>query len=402
MNRRVDERLLETVRLRAIEQGGRVSGADVAEAVRASGLVVGSGTATHVIRMLQEELTGLGPLQSLADADGVSDVLVDGDGAVWVEADGVLSRAEYTFASAEDVHRLAVRLLGSGGQRLDEAEPFGDVVVGDYRVHAVLPPVAARGPVLSIRVRRRRRLGLEEVLGAGSGWFELLRTVVDSRRNFLVSGGTGSGKTTLLAAMLGQAGEAERLVVCEDARELEPEHPHVISLQCRNGNVEGAGGVGLADLVRQSLRMRPDRLIVGECRGAEIRDFLAAMNTGHDGAGGTLHASSCEAVPARLCAMGALAGMSGDATALQAAGAIDFLIQMRRPGRGAARRGPQTLAVLELEPNGAGHRMATRIVAHDDGTGPRFEPSAAAHVAALVAAGMPEAVVRWAQDGGPA
>ncbi|GHD02913.1 pilus assembly protein CpaF [Zhihengliuella salsuginis] len=392
----MDERLLETVRLRAIEQGGRISGADVAEAVRASGLVVGSGTATHVIRMLQEELTGLGPLQSLADAPGVSDVLVDGTGAVWVEAEGRLTRAGYTFASTEDVRRLAVRLLGSGGQRLDDAEPFGDVVVGDYRVHAVLPPVAAAGPLLSIRVRHRRRLELEEILGAGSPWNEVLRAVVASRRNFLISGGTGSGKTTLLGAMLGQAGASERLIVCEDARELEPDHPHVVSLQCRTGNVEGAGGIGLDDLVRQSLRMRPDRLIVGECRGAEIRDFLAAMNTGHDGAGGTLHASSCEAVPARLAAMGALAGMTADATALQAAGALDYVVQMRRPGHGPGQRGPATLAVLELVRSADGHGMAARPLAHDDGDGPRFLPAAREHIRPLLDAGMDDAAIRWA------
>ncbi|GAA3703435.1 hypothetical protein GCM10022377_16340 [Zhihengliuella alba] len=369
-DRYLDERLLEEVRSRALTQAGRITGADVADAVRASGLVVGSGSTARVVRVLQEELTGLGPLQRYAELVGVTDVLVDGEGAVWVDGAEGLRRADYRFPDAESVRRLAVRLVAAGGRRLDEAEPCGDVVLGPYRVHAVLPPVATGGPVVSVRVRASASVHLEGLLGTDSPWLPVLRSIVAARTNFLISGGTGSGKTTLLSAMLAAAPESERLIVVEDSHELAPDHPHVVNLQCRAGNVEGAGAVALDELVRQSLRMRPDRLIVGECRGAELRDFLAAMNTGHDGAGGTLHASSTDAVPARLTAMGALAGLGPEATALQAASAVDFVVHMRRPraagarapsappganrppgavpGSGTPRRGPEALAAVEL------------------------------------------------------
>jgi pilus assembly protein CpaF len=180
-----------------------------------------------------------------------------------------------------------------------------------------------------------------------------LRAIVAARLNFLVSGGTGSGKTTLLGAMLSAADPAERLLLVEDAQELAPEHPHVVGIQCRTGNIEGAGQVTLTDLVRQALRMRPDRLVVGECRGAEVREFLGAMNTGHDGAGGTIHASSAGAVPARLAAMGALAGMGPEAVALQAASALDLVVHMARPG---GRRMPVEIGRLIHRSDAAGGR----------------------------------------------
>ncbi|WP_309080994.1 TadA family conjugal transfer-associated ATPase [Zhihengliuella sp.] len=412
-DRHLDERLLEEVRTRALAQSGRITGADVAEAVRASGLVVGSGSTARVVRILQEELTGLGPLQRYAERPGVTDVLVDGDGAVWLDGPEGLDRAEYRFPDAEAVRRLAVRLVAAGGRRLDEAEPCGDVVVGPYRVHAVLPPVATGGPVISVRVRAPNTVHLEGLLGRDSPWLPLLRSIVSARTNFLVSGGTGSGKTTLLSAMLAAAPHGERLIIVEDSHELAPDHPHVVNLQCRAGNVEGAGAVTLDELVRQSLRMRPDRLVVGECRGAELRDFLAAMNTGHDGAGGTLHASSPGAVPARLVAMGALAGLGPEATALQAASAVDFVVHMRRPrsterpaatggpaadraaaGRttpAASRRGPEALAAIELQ-GGA----LTAVPLARTGADGRLELSAEAPrlLGPLLEHGLPTEVLR--------
>ncbi|MEE1621351.1 TadA family conjugal transfer-associated ATPase [Zafaria sp. J156] len=342
----VDERVVEHVRERALATGTSLSGADLAGAVRASGLVVGSGSAARVVRMLQEDLQGLGPLQEFAEQPGTTDVLVDGAGRVWTDSADGLAETGFVFASPEDVRRLAVRLVASGGRRLDDAQPFADVVAGRYRIHAVLPPVATEGPLLSVRVKRAAAARLVDILpgGAGDPWLAPLRAVVTARLNFLISGGTGTGKTTLLAAMLAEAGPDERLLIVEDSRELSPDHPHVVGLQCRSGNIEGSGGVGLPELVRQALRMRPDRLIVGECRGAEVGDFLAAMNTGHDGAGGTLHASAAAAVPARLAAMGALAGLSPAAVAVQAGSAIDLVVHMERSG---GRRRPVGIGLLE-------------------------------------------------------
>jgi pilus assembly protein CpaF len=350
----IDARVVEEVRNRALDGGGRLSGPDLAGAVRASGLVVGSGSAAHVIRMLQEDLRGLGPLQEVADRPGTTDVLVDAAGGVWSDGPDGLLPSGVVFDDPDDVRRLAVRLAGAGGRRLDDAQPFADVVMGSYRIHAVLPPVSTGGPLISIRIRGERSGTLADALSGRSRdvWFPTLRAVVAARMNFLVSGGTGTGKTTLLGGMLAEVPPTERILLVEDAQELAPDHPHVVGVQCRGGNIEGAGAVGMAELVRQALRMRPDRLVVGECRGAEVRDFLAAMNTGHDGAGGTIHASSAGAVPARLAAMGALAGMSPAAVAIQAGSALDLVVHMsrsngeRRPVQLSRllRRGDETLA----------------------------------------------------------
>lgn len=348
----VDRRILEEVRSRAGDGPGALSGADLAGAVRASGIVVGSGSAERAIRLLQEDLRGLGPLQAVADVPGTTDVLVDGRGQVWADGPDGLAPTGLRFAEPDDVRRLAVRLAAAGGRRLDDAQPFADVVLGAYRVHAVLPPVSTGGPLLSVRIRESAAPALREILGQGDRdpWLPVLGAIVRGRLNFLVSGGTGSGKTTLLGAMLGEAPEAERLLIVEDAQELAPRHPHVVGLQCRTGNVEGAGSVTMVELIRQALRMRPDRLVVGECRGAEVREFLAAMNTGHDGAGGTIHASSASAVPARLAAMGALAGLTPEAVAVQAASALDLVVHMSREG---GRRGPVQLSRIVAAPGPA-------------------------------------------------
>jgi pilus assembly protein CpaF len=214
------------------------------------------------------------------------------------------------------------------------------------RLHAVLPPVSGSGTCLSLRVLRRCSLTFPDLAAAGAlpGRAEpLLRAVVARRLAFLVTGGTGSGKTTLLSALLGLADPGERLVLCEDAAELTPEHPHVVRLLTRPPNVEGAGAVGLRDLVRQALRMRPDRLVVGEVRGAEVAELLAALNTGHDGGCGTLHANRPAEVPARLEALGSAAGLAPAAVHSQAAAALSVVVHVRR---GPAGRRVEELGVV--------------------------------------------------------
>jgi pilus assembly protein CpaF len=202
-----------------------------------------------------------------------------------------------------------------------------------------------------------------------------LRAIVDRRLNFLISGATGTGKTTLLAALLSLSAPHERLVTVEDSAELTPAHPHVVGLQSRHGNLEGSGSVDLADLVRQALRMRPDRLIVGECRGAEVRELLAAMNTGHDGAGGTIHANSAASVPARLSALAALAGMEPASLALQAVNALDVVIHVVRAGAG---RTVSEIGIVEKAPGG---ELVVRTALARDGAasqrGPAWEMLAA-------------------------
>lgn len=315
------------------------SPARVAALVReeTSGLL-GEADVLRAVREAVDELAGAGPLAALLREPGVTDVLVNGPDQVWIDRGSGLTRAAVGFPDDDAVRRLAVRLAGLAGRRLDDAAPWVDVGLPDgTRLHAVLPPVSAGGTCLSLRVLRRCSYSLDDLaalgtLPADSG--DLLRALVAVRVPFLVTGGTGTGKTTLLSALLGEASAAERIVVCEDAAELNPAHPHVVRLVTRPPNVEGVGQVALRDLVRQALRMRPDRLVVGEVRGAEVVDLLAALNTGHEGGCGTVHANRPADVPARLEALGVAAGLGRTAVHSQAAAALALVVHLRRTPAG--------------------------------------------------------------------
>ncbi|MFN8197899.1 MAG: TadA family conjugal transfer-associated ATPase [Nakamurella multipartita] len=240
------------------------------------------------------------------------------------------------FADEAAVQRLARRLATAAGRRLDDAHPHVDARLADgTRLHAVLAPVAASGTCLSLRVLRPVRHDLAALVDAGSlpgATLPAVTAMLRARLAFLVSGGTGSGKTTLLSALLTAVPAHERVVTVEDAEELRPPHPHVVRLVARQANVEGAGTISMRDLVRQALRMRPDRLVVGEVRGAEVVDLLAAMNTGHEGGAGTVHANTAADVPARLEALAALGGIERAALHSQLAGAVRVVLHVRRRG----------------------------------------------------------------------
>lgn len=330
-----------------------------AEAVMRSSGLVGDAESHDVEQRLWAELFGAGAeLQGLLDSPEVSDVLVNGPSSVWVDRGRGMERVG---VRVPDVRALAVRLAAACGRRLDDAAPVVDGRLPDgSRLHAVLPPLAADGPVVSLRTVRPRALTLDEwrdggvVCGRG---LAVLKGLVAARANVLVSGATGSGKTTLLASMLGEVGHQERIVVIEEARELAPDHPHVVRLQSRQANVQGAGEVGLASLVRAALRMRPDRLVLGECRGPEVREVLAALNTGHDGGLATVHANATRDVPSRLVALGALAGMTEGTVAAQAVSALDAVLHLRR------RRGVRTLVEIAVFSRGDDGRLETRLAA---------------------------------------
>jgi pilus assembly protein CpaF len=313
----------------------------VARALREDGRPVGDATVLAVHDALRRDIHGAGVLDPLLAEPGVTDVLVNGAGQVWVDRGDGLERVEVTFADDDAVRRLAQRLAASGGRRLDDAAPFVDLRLPDgTRFHAVLAPIARPGTVLSLRVPRRRVFhldGLREAEALGPEGARLLRRVVEQRLAFLVSGGTGSGKTTLLNALLSLCDPRERLVLVEDSSELRPEHPHVVALESRPPNIEGSGEVTLRTLVRQALRMRPDRLVVGEVRGAEVVDLLAAMNTGHEGGCGTLHANSAADVPNRVASLAMAAGLPRAAALSQLASAVDVVVHLHRP-RGGVRR----------------------------------------------------------------
>ena len=361
----VDRGLLESVRESMMADAAAVTPSRVAAAVQATGRLLGTAGSLAAVERISAELNGLGPLQSLTRDPAVTDIFVNAPDSVWVDRGRGIERVPLAFDHEAQLRALACRLVAAGGRRLDDGSPCVDVrLAGGYRVHAVLPPVSTAGTLLSIRIRRERVFTMDELRAAGmfsSGLQHVLERVVERRLSFLISGATGSGKTTLLSTLLGLCSPSERLVLIEDASELNPVHPHVVSLESRHGNLEGGGEVALGDLVRQALRMRPDRLVVGECRGAEVRELLTAMNTGHTGGGGTIHANTATAVPARLTALGALAGLSPDGVRLQAASALDVVIHVERTPRcrevtcvGVVGDGPDGLTVLPALESGEG------------------------------------------------
>lgn len=349
--------LVDRVRERLASSGAEISAATVADAVRAeAGGVVADADLLEAMQLLRQEFAGVGLLEPLLRDPGTTDVLVTAPDEVWIDGTDGLRRTEAVFPDEASVRRLATRLALAAGRRLDDAQPYvdgwlpGSGAFGRLRLHAVLPPLAADGTCLSLRVLRPAAHDLAALRALGTFDDKLravLEAIVAARLAFLVVGGTGSGKSTMLAALLGQVPDTERIVCVEDAGELQPSHPQFVRLIARQANVEGAGEVTVRCLVREALRMRPDRLVVGEVRGAEVCELLAALNTGHDGGAGTLHANSPAEVPARLEALAALGGLTRDALHSQLAAAVQVVLHMRR-GAGGTRQLAE-IGVLERD-----------------------------------------------------
>lgn len=351
---RVSTELLERVRGTLAADGFEPTADRVAAVLRANGGVIGDATVLAVVAALRREAMGAGPLDGLLADPGISDILVNGPNEVYVDRGRGLEKVPVRTGDESAVRRLATRLAAAAGRRLDDATPYVDVRLPDgSRFHAVLSPVAAPGTCLSLRVPSRQVFSLDDLVAAGSlppGGAVVLRDLMEARLAFLISGGTGTGKTTLLSSLLTLVPPMERLLLVEDASELRPEHPHVVRLEARPPNVEGAGEITLRELVRQALRMRPDRLVVGEVRGAEVADLLSALNTGHEGGCGTVHANSAYDVPARLEALGAIAGLGREALHSQVASALRVVVHLVRDGDG--RRRVAELQVVERRPDG--------------------------------------------------
>jgi pilus assembly protein CpaF len=363
-----DADLVDRVSSRLVRAGEPPTSARVVAAVRAEAVVLGDRGVLDVVGAVTRALTGAGPLDPLLADPRTSDVLVNGPDQVWVDQGDGLTRAPVTFGDEAAVRRLAQRLASSAGRRLDTAQPTVDArLPGGVRLHAVLPPISPTGTLISLRVVARRTYSLAELEAFGSLLPEMtaaLRELVAARLAFLVTGGTGTGKTTLLSSLLSCVAPADRIVLIEDSGELVPDHPHVVRLEARLPNVEGAGAVGLHDLVRQALRMRPDRLVVGEVRGAEVVDLLAALNTGHEGGCGTVHANRPEHLPARLEALAAAAGLGREALHSQLAAAVQAVVHLVRGRDGQRRVG--VIATLQREETGR-VRVVPALTAGPDG-----------------------------------
>ena len=382
--------LLELVREDLVRSPGAVDVPRIVRVLGRQGRVLGAAATLELTARIRDHVDGLGPLQSLVAPD-VTDLLVNDDGTVWVDGAEGLHRTAVRLGPAQ-ARDLAVRLATVGGRRLDDAMPWADAhLPSGIRFHAVLPPLSPGGAILSLRLPSARRLDLADLEELGAlvpEAREALRAIIAARVPFLITGGTGTGKSTLLAAMLGQAPAGERIVVVEDVLELAVEHPHVVHLQARHANSEGAGAVDLTALVRQSLRMRPDRIVLGECRGGEIRELLQALNTGHDGGCGTVHANTAADVPARLEALGALGGLDRAALASQVASALEVVIHL---GRRDGRRALEEVAVLRRGSDGL-LETATALRVQEG----RLEEGPAAESLARRLAGSPSPLTRTA------
>ncbi len=384
-----DPALVERVRDRLAADGEAVlTPAAVARVLRSEGRPVGDATVLTVLDALRRDVVGAGPLEELVRLEGVTDVVVNGPDQVFVDRGEGLEPAPVRFPDDAAVRRLAQRLAARAGRRLDDATPYADVRLADgTRFHAVLAPLARPGTSISLRVPRRRVFTLAELEEAGSlspDGATLLRRVVEARVAFLVGGGTGAGKTTVLNALLSLVDPRERMVLVEDTAELAPAHPHVVGLEARPANVEGAGAVDLRTLVRQGLRMRPDRLVVGEVRGAEVTDLLAALNTGHRGGCGTVHANSAADVVTRVEGLCLAAGLPAPAAHAQLASAVEVVLHCGRDPDGRRRVGE--VAVLRRTTDGSCRAESAVRFAPD---GRAVEGPGADRLAALLRASAP-------------
>ena len=306
------------------------------------------------IQDIEDDALGLGPLQRVLEDPSVTEIMVNGHDTIYVERDGKITRSPQRFASEEHLRRAIERIVGRVGRRIDESSPMVDARLQDgSRVNAVVPPLAVRGSSLTIRKFSATPFTVDNLIEFGSMTpqiAELLRAAVEARLNILVSGGTGTGKTTLLNVLSSFIPPGERIVTIEDAIELKLQQDHVVQLEARPPNIEGSGEVTIRDLVRNSLRMRPDRIVVGECRSGEALDMLQAMNTGHDGSISTLHANAPRDCIARLETLVLMAGMDLPLRAIreQIASAVDLVVQIQRL-RDGTRRITHVTEVLGME-----------------------------------------------------
>ena len=307
---------------------------------------------------ISDDMLGFGPLERFLSQENVSDIMVYGTEPIYVEVNGIVKRTNAQFRDNDQLFHVCQRIVSLVGRRVDESSPICDARLKDgSRVNVVVPPISLHGPALTIRRFRKDMVTVNQMIEMGTisaGGAELLRIISRTRCNLLVVGGTGSGKTTLLNVMAGYIGSGERVVTCEDTAELQLPQPHVVSLETRPPNIEGKGEITMRDLVRNCLRMRPDRIVVGEVRGPEAFDLLQAMNTGHDGSMGTLHANTPEEAFSRITALVTMGygSLSPEIIEKMFVDTIDVIVSLQRM-RDGTRRVTQIAEVMDLKNDSA-------------------------------------------------
>ena len=345
---KLHQRLLDMINLSAIdrmepEEFRREIGEMVRELLLEENKPLNLTERTQLVDDILDELLGLGPLEPLLKDNTITDILVNCYDSVFVERDGRLEQTPVQFKDNRHLLRIIDKIVAAVGRRVDESSPMVDARLADgSRVNAIIPPLAVDGPLLSIRKFAKIPIDLGKLVGIGSlppAFAELLRGIVACRRNVLISGGTGTGKTTMLNAMSAFIDERERIVTIEDAAELQLQQGHVARLETRPPNIEGTGEITQRELVRNALRMRPDRIIVGEVRGGEAFDMLQAMNTGHEGSMTTIHANSCRDALTRLEQMIGMSGFDLPTKSMrsQIASALHVVLQLERMSDGKRR-----------------------------------------------------------------
>ncbi len=355
------ERLIELRRSEAASgEGSEPLAHQVRKLVEERAALLGEESRQGLVERVLRETVGLGPLEQLLADPTVDEILVNGHDRVWVERDGRLEACDVSFEDSAHLRDVIERVLGPLGRRVDELSPMADGRLADgSRVNVVIPPLAVDGPALSIRRFGGVRPGPGELVERGTlpqDLLDRLAEAVGSRRNILISGGTGAGKTTVLNALSSFIEVSDRVITIEDAAELQLAHGHVVRLESRPASVEGSAGVSIRDLVRNALRMRPDRIVIGEVRGAEAMDLVLALNTGHSGALTTVHANSPADAVRRIEMLALMAdlGIPYEVLRAQIAGALDLVLHLER-GPGGERL---AIALTEVEaaPGGVGVR----------------------------------------------
>ncbi len=336
------------------EQLSTMVAQELDEAIKAESIPLSGDERQRLVTAVKNDILGYGPMEEFLNDESVSEVMVNGDDAIYIERSGQLELTDARFVSNDHLRRVIERIVSKVGRRIDESSPMCDARLPDgSRVNAIIPPLAVKGPALTIRKFAKKKLDVNDLIDKGAftrQTADFLEACVLGRLNILVSGGTGTGKTTMLNLLSGFIPDNERIVTIEDSVELQLRQRHVVTLETRPPNVEGKGAVEIRDLVKNSLRMRPDRIVVGECRSGETLDMLQAMNTGHEGSLSTVHANSARDTLSRVETMVLMAGMDLPVRAIreQVASAVDMIVQLSRL-RDGSRRVTQVTEVVGME-----------------------------------------------------